>query len=181
MDPPEELCVSARAVSMAGLPAHASMPATIVKSPRPAMSLAQIHAAIPYRPPFLFLDEIVEWTDDRILCRKQFSGDEFFYQGHYPGFPLTPGVILCEAGMQAGAVLLSRHLAAEEKGVPVATRINDVRFKHMVRPGDTIEIEVELKERLANAFFLAAKVHVDGKLAVRFEFACTMAQPTSGA
>ena len=57
--------------------------------------------------------------------------------------------------------------------VPVATRMNDVRFKRMVRPGEKIVMEVELTERLADAFFLKAKVTVDGKVAVRFEFACT--------
>ncbi len=62
--------------------------------------------------------------------------------------------------MQAGAVLLSAYTAAESNGsrVPVATRMNDVRFKRMVKPGETIDIEVELNERLADAFFLTAKV-----------------------
>jgi 3-hydroxyacyl-[acyl-carrier-protein] dehydratase len=84
-------------------------------------------------------------------------------------------VILCEAAMQAGAVLLSQLVDPADKGMPVATRMNDVRFKQMVRPGDTIEIEVNLSERLANAFFLAAKVTTAEKVAVRFEFACTLA------
>src|SRR5438874_10764042 len=105
----------------------------------PPMTLDLIHTAIPHRAPFLLVDEIVEQTDARILCRKTFTGDEFFFAGHYPGFPLVPGVLLCEAAMQAGAILLSRHLSAETKGVPVATRMNDVKFKQMVRPGDTIE------------------------------------------
>jgi 3-hydroxyacyl-[acyl-carrier-protein] dehydratase len=140
------------------------------------MSREAIFQAIPHRPPFLLLDEIVEQTDTRIKCRKTFTGDEEFYQGHYPGFPLTPGVILCEAAMQAGAVLLSKF-ASESAGVPVATRMNDVRFKKMVRPGDTIELEAELKERVANAFFMTAKVTCGGQVAVRFEFACTMAPP----
>jgi len=138
------------------------------------MSRDEILRAIPHRPPFLLLDEIVEHSESRIVCRKTFSGAEEFYQGHYPGYPLTPGVILCEAAMQAGAVLLSQFVEGSG-GVPVATRMNDVRFKKMVRPGDTIELEVELKERLANAFFLAAKVTCAGQVAVRFEFACTMA------
>jgi 3-hydroxyacyl-[acyl-carrier-protein] dehydratase len=139
------------------------------------MSLAQIHAAIPHREPFLLVDEIVDWTDGRIVCRKTFRGDEFFYQGHYPHFPLTPGVLLCEAGMQAGAILLSKHVPVTNEGVPVATRLNDVRFKRMVRPGETIDIEVDLVERLADAFFLKAKVSCEGKVAARFEFACAIA------
>ncbi len=139
------------------------------------MSLEQIHAAIPHREPFLLVDEIVDWTEGRIVCRKKFRGDEFFYQGHYPKFPLTPGVLLCEAGMQAGAILLSKHVASGDEGVPVATRLNDVRFKRMVRPGETIDIEVDLVERLADAFFLKAKVSCEGKVAARFEFACAIA------
>jgi 3-hydroxyacyl-[acyl-carrier-protein] dehydratase len=138
------------------------------------MSLAEIHAAIPHREPFLLIDEIVSRSDSRIVCRKRFAGEEFFFAGHYPRFPLVPGVLLCEAAMQAGAVLLSSHISAAENAVPVATRMNDVRFKRPVRPGDTIEIEVELSERLADAFFLKAKVSCEGKVAVRFDFACTL-------
>ena len=137
------------------------------------MSRQEILDAIPHREPFLLVDEILERSDSRIVCTKQFTGEEDFFAGHYPDYPLVPGVLLCEAAMQAGAILLSRHFAEVEHKVPVATRINDVRLKRMVRPGETIRIEVELAERLADAFFLKAKVTVDGKVAVRFEFACT--------
>jgi len=139
------------------------------------MSRQQILDAIPHREPFLLVDEIVEWTEARIECTKRFTGEEDFFAGHYPGFPLVPGVLLCEAAMQCGAILLSRHLAGAEGKVPVATRMNDVRFKRIVRPGETIRMEVELTEQLSTAFFLKAKVTVDGKVAVRFEFACTAA------
>ena len=139
------------------------------------MTLDRIHAAIPHREPFLLVDEIVEQTDDQIVCRKTFTGGEYFFAGHYPEFPVVPGVLLCEAAMQAGAILLSRHVDEGKGSVPVATRMNDVKFKRMVRPGDTIDIEVRLKERLADAFFLQAKVAVAGQPAVRFEFACTLA------
>ncbi len=137
------------------------------------MSRQQIHQAIPHREPFLLVDEIHEWTAERIVCAKTFTGDEEFFAGHYPGHPIVPGVLLCEAAMQAGAILLSRQLAAAPGRVPVATRMNDVRFKRMVRPGDTIRMEVNLVERIAEAFFLKAKVTVEGQVAVRFEFACT--------
>src|SRR5687768_171372 len=124
----------------------------------------------------LLVDEVVEQDDQHIVCSKRFRADEYFFQGHYPGFPIVPGVILCEAAMQAGAILLSQFVQAGQ-GVPVATRLNDVKFKKMIRPGDLIQMEVHLSERMADAFFLSAKVTCDGKLAVRFDFACTMAQP----
>ena len=139
------------------------------------MSLSQIKAAIPHREPFLLIDEIVEQFESRIVCRKTFTGDEFWYRGHYPGYPITPGVILCEAAMQAGAVLLSKLVADSPDAFPVATRANNVQFKQMVRPGDTIELEIELTERLANAFFMKARVTTAGKVACRFDFACTLA------
>jgi 3-hydroxyacyl-[acyl-carrier-protein] dehydratase len=139
------------------------------------MNRQEILDAIPHRDPFLLVDEVVEWTESRIVGLKRFSGEEYFFAGHYPGYPLVPGVLLCEAGMQCGAILLSRHIGGAVGKVPVATRINDVRFKQMVRPGDVIRMEVELTERLADAFFLKAKVTVDNKVAVRFEFACTLA------
>jgi len=79
--------------------------------------------------------------------------------------------------MQAGAVLLSALIEGEPDAVPVATRANNVQFKKMVFPGDTILLEVELTERLAQAFFLKARVTVGGKVATRFDFACTLTKP----
>ena len=139
------------------------------------MNRQEILDAIPHRDPFLLVDDILERSDTRIVGSKTFGGGEWFFAGHYPGHPLVPGVLLCEAAMQCGAILLSSYFAADHSKVPVATRINDVRFKRMVRPGETILMEVELTERLADAFFLKAKVSVNGKVAVRLEFACTAA------
>ena len=140
---------------------------------RVSMDIPDIREAIPHRPPMLLVDEIVERTESQITCRKTFQQDEFFFRGHYPGEPIVPGVILCESAMQAGAILLSPFIA-ETTGIPVATRMNDVKFRQIVRPGDTVELIVELTEHLANAFFLRARVHLDDKVAVRFEFACTV-------
>lgn len=138
------------------------------------MTRQEIYDAIPHREPFLLVDDILESSDGRIVCSKTFTGQEYFFAGHYPDYPLVPGVLLCEAAMQSGAILLSRHAGCVQGKVPVATRMNEVRFKRMVRPGETIRIEVDLTERLADAFFLQAKVTVDGKVAVRFEFACAL-------
>jgi 3-hydroxyacyl-[acyl-carrier-protein] dehydratase len=141
------------------------------------MTRDAVLAAIPHRDPFLLVDEVVSRDERRIHCRKRFTGDEYFYAGHYPGFPLTPGVLLVEAGMQAGAVLLAKFAAGHDGKVPVATRIDSVRFKRMVRPGESIDVEVELVERLADAFFMKAKITCGGDVAARFEFACTLAEP----
>jgi 3-hydroxyacyl-[acyl-carrier-protein] dehydratase len=138
------------------------------------MSLDEIHAAIPHRAPFLLVDEILERSDQRIRCRKTFRPDEWYFAGHYPGHPITPGVILCEAAMQAGAILLSHSLPPAAQGLPVAARMNDVRFKRIVRPGETVDIEVDLIDRIATAWQLKAKVLCGDKVAVRFDFTCTV-------
>ena len=144
------------------------------------MSLEQILTLIPHRPPMLLIDNIVSLQGDDIVCQKTFQADEFFFQGHYPNQPIVPGVILCEAAMQAGACLLSTKIAEDSNDestgkVPVVTRLNNVKFKQMVKPGDTIELAITLTERISSAFFLNSKVTVDGKLATRFDFACTLA------
>jgi len=138
------------------------------------MSLAEILAAIPHRPPMLLVDEIMERSEQKIVCKKTFRAEEFFFQGHYPGFSIVPGVILCEAAMQAGAVLLSSQIVQGER-VPVAGRLNDVKFKKMVRPGEIILIEATLNERVQDAFFLSAKVTMEGKPVVTLNFVVTMA------
>jgi len=142
------------------------------------MTLEAIKAAIPHREPFLLIDEIVDQQENRITCRKTFTGDEFWFAGHYPEYPLVPGVLLCEASLQAGAVLLAEHAHGLE-GVPVATRIGDVRFKQMVLPGDTITLDITLDERVSSAFYLTGRVTVRGRMAARLTFACTMA-PAGG-
>ncbi len=139
------------------------------------MSLEEIKAAIPHREPFLLIDEIVEQTDNHIVCRKRFTGDEFWYQGHYPQFPLTPGVLLLESAMQAGSDMLSKMVKDNPGSVPVVSRINDVKFKAMVRPGDTVTLDVTLTEKMAGAYFMDAVVRLPDKTSVTFQFTCKLA------
>lgn len=138
------------------------------------MTNEKILSAIPHRPPMLLVDEIVSQNESSIVCRKTFRADEWFVQGHYPDFPLVPGVILCECAAQSGAILLASIISTGD-AVPVLTRMNDVKFKTMVHPGDTIEMHVSLDEVVSNAYFLTAQVKVAGKLAVRLGFACSVA------
>ncbi len=142
-----------------------------------SLSQEQIKEQIPHRDPFLWLDEVVEMTDTNIRARKVITDDLDVFRGHYPNFPVLPGVLQCEAAFQAGAVLIAQSLETGTDEVPVVTRLNNVQFRKMVRPGDTLDIEIELTEQLSNAFFLKGKVSVDGKVTVRLEFACSAANP----
>ena len=139
------------------------------------MTREEIEQLIPHRDPFLWLDEIVELTGTRIHARKLLTPDLPVFTGHYPSFPVFPGVLQLEAAMQAGAVLIAKTATMPPGKVPVATRINNVQFRRMVRPGETLDIEVELTERVSNAFFLTGKVSVGGQVTVRLEFACAAA------
>ena len=137
----------------------------------------EIEATIPHRSPFLWLDEVVEMTETTIHARKHLPESLDVFQGHYPQFPVLPGVLQCEAAFQAGAVLIAQYVASGGDEVPVVTRLNNVQFRKMVRPGQTLDLEVKLVERVSNAFFLKGKVSVEGKATVRLEFACSAAKP----
>ena len=104
--------------------------------------------AIPHREPFLFVDQIVELSDDRIVTTKYIDPEYDVLRGHYPGQPVMPGVLLCECCFQAGALLIANRLGVDNHsdGIPVVTRIQDARFKRIVRPGDTLQVEVTLDD-----------------------------------
>jgi len=139
------------------------------------MNQAEIQKLIPHRDPFLWIDEITKISDSKIVARKTITEDLDVFRGHYPHFPILPGVLQLEAAFQAGAILIAKTQDVGEENVPVVTRVNNTKFRTMVRPGDTLDIEVELTEKLSNAYFLTGKVSVDGKVTVRLEFACAAA------
>lgn len=137
------------------------------------MNTDDIKSCIPHRDPFLWLDEVTEISETKIVARKLLAADLPVFHGHYPDFPVFPGVLQCEACFQAGAVLISRIIPTAADQVPVVTRLNNVQFRRMIRPGETIELEVELTERVSNAFYLKGRASVDGKVTARLEFVCT--------
>jgi len=139
------------------------------------MNSEDIQRCIPHRPPFLWIDEVAELGERRIVARKYVDPALDVFRGHYPGFPILPGVLQCEAAFQAAAVLIAQNESLEDGKVPVATRLNNVKFRRPVRPGDTLEIAVEITDRLADAFYLTGHVKVEGRTATRLEFACTAA------
>ena len=118
------------------------------------MNTDEIKACIPHRAPFLWLDEVSEISDVRIVATKTLPEDLDIFGGHYPDFPVFPGVLQCEACFQAGAVLISKIAEMSDGKIPVVTRQNNTQFRRMIRPGETMQIEVDLTETLANAYFL---------------------------
>ena len=98
---------------------------------------------LPQKPPFLFVDTILEISDERIVAEYRFKEDEYFYRGHFPGDPVTPGVILVEAMAQVGLVALGIYLVSKEQsGTPLRTLFSDcaVDFSHPVFPGTLVKI-----------------------------------------
>lgn len=136
-----------------------------------------IHAAIPHREPFLFVDRILDRTDKEIHAEWTVRADAPFFEGHYPGHPIVPGVLLCESVFQAGAILCS-HDASDrvpEGSVPVLTKIGDARFKHVVRPGERLSIHVTLDERIGAARFMTGRVQSEGRTVLRVAFVVALA------
>ena len=126
------------------------------------MATNEILQAIPHRPPFLFLDEVVESSENSLTAKRHVSDSEPFFEGHYPGNPIMPGVLISEAVFQAGAVFLTSLLEEEMETnpnlVPVLTKISDARFRSIVRPGDDLLITVSLKEKMGRFIFMNGSV-----------------------
>lgn len=135
----------------------------------------EILANLPHRPPFLWVDRIIEQGNGRIITEKDIDPQLDVFQGHFPDYPLLPGVLLCEAIFQTGALLIAKDSEANglAGGLPVLTRIKSAKFKHEVRPGDIIRMEVELTDREGPAWFLKGRLSVADKTALTVHFACT--------
>lgn len=137
---------------------------------------------IPHRPPFLFVDEIVSQADDGLVAKRTWRADEDFYKGHYPGAPITPGVLLCEAVFQAAACFLALKARAAgagfSEGVPLIAKIADVRFRSPVYPGDTIVLEVKQKDALGGFTMLSGNIKKpDGTRVLNVDFSVAWKTP----
>lgn len=129
---------------------------------------------IPHRAPFLFVDGILEMSENKIKTFRKIDASEPFFKGHYPHKPIVPGVILCESVFQTGAILISSLMKMSENAVPVLTRVSEAKFRKIVLPDQMIEITAEIVEKISNAYFMKGAVSVDGKNALRVEFAVSI-------
>jgi 3-hydroxyacyl-[acyl-carrier-protein] dehydratase len=131
------------------------------------LTRAQIEEILPHREPFLLLDEVMVLEPGaRVVARKQIKDDEWYLAGHFPGNPIMPGVLMVEALAQTGAVAVLSEEGNRGKLVLFAG-IDDLRFKRIVRPGDTLELECELERMRGPVGKGKVRATVDGELAVR--------------
>ncbi|HZN11840.1 MAG TPA: 3-hydroxyacyl-ACP dehydratase FabZ [Blastocatellia bacterium] len=129
------------------------------------MDINEIQSIIPHRYPFLLIDRIVEVEPlKRIVAIKNVTSNEYFFQGHFPGAPVMPGVMIIEAMAQAGAVLLFREVPDRKNKLLYFTRIDEAKFRKPVVPGDQLRLEVTVLKYKMGYCKLRAEAYVDGAL-----------------
>lgn len=139
--------------------------------------LETILANIPQREPFLFIEKIVDRSDDTITTSKFLTGEEDFFKGHFPGSPVFPGVLMCEAVFQTGALLMAlKGQGVGDSKKALVTRIQNAKFKNMAKPGDELFITVDFVEMLGNAAFMKGKITANSKTIMSIEFAATLVE-----
>ncbi len=131
------------------------------------MNQEEIKKILPHRDNMLLLDEVTR-EGDEARGVYHVRGDEFFLQGHFPGAPVVPGVILCEILAQSACILLQD--AMSEGKLPMYTGLDRVRFKSPVRPGDRLETRCKLTRCKPPFYFAEGQGLVDGRLCVKAEF-----------
>lgn len=128
------------------------------------MNREEIKGFLPHREPMLLVDNMERDSNGVVHGEYTIKGDEFFLQGHFPGMPVVPGVILCEIMGQCSSLLVLEDLTQEK--VTMFTGIDKVRFKHPVYPGDKVKIESTLISKRASLYYIKATATVNGNLCV---------------
>ena len=128
--------------------------------------IRQIMERIPHRYPFLLIDRVVSIEDRKMVAIKNVTFNEPFFNGHFPGFPIMPGVLIVEAMAQAGG-LLAMHLQGEALGdrKVLFMTIDNARFRQPVVPGDQLRFEIEIEQRRGTIWRVFGKAFVGDKLA----------------
>ena len=137
------------------------------------IDIQEILGLLPHRYPFLLIDRIVEFEPTkRLVAIKNVTMNEPFFQGHFPGYPIMPGVLVVEAMAQAGGVIMMHEMADREKKLVVFTGIERAKFRRPVTPGDQLRIEVDVLSFRTRAGRIEGSAYVDGKLACHATLTC---------
>jgi beta-hydroxyacyl-ACP dehydratase FabZ len=132
--------------------------------------------SIPHRYPFLFVDRVIEIVPGRrIVAIKNVTFNEPFFQGHFPGLPVMPGVLIVEAMAQAGAVLMLHDFAQRKEKLVYFAGIDAARFRRVVRPGDRLTITMEVLKLRSRTCKMKGVAEVDGEIAAEAQILSAMA------
>ena len=133
------------------------------------MDIARIIESLPHRYPFLLVDRILEVGETRVVGLKNVTINEPFFQGHFPGHPIMPGVLIVEAMAQTGGVLLLSSVEEPQTKVVYFMSLDGVKFRKPVVPGDQIRMEVELLQNRGRTVRLMGRALVDGAVVAEAE------------
>jgi beta-hydroxyacyl-ACP dehydratase FabZ len=146
-----------------------------MSEPSSVLDIRTILGILPHRYPFLLVDRIVSIEEDRkVVGIKNVTFNEPFFQGHFPGNPVMPGVLIVEAMAQVGAVLLLRRVPDREKKLVYFAGIDKARFRRPVTPGDQLRFEVEVLKLRSRTALLRGEAFVDGALVAEAELFSSM-------
>jgi 3-hydroxyacyl-[acyl-carrier-protein] dehydratase len=142
------------------------------------IDIIEILARIPHRYPFLLVDRAEDYRPhESIIGIKCVTANEPFFQGHFPGYPVMPGVLIVEALAQTGAVLMSKSLDVDTHGKTILfMSVDNCRFRQPVRPGDVIRMHVEVLRARGDVFKFRGRALVDEKVAAEAEFAAMVVE-----
>ena len=139
------------------------------------MNIGQIMEFLPHRYPFLLIDRVIEFERaKRIVAIKNVTINEPFFNGHFPGYPIMPGVLVVEAMAQAGCILLLKEVADRENKLVVFTGIEQAKFRRPITPGDQLRLEVNVLSFRPRQGRMEGKGYVDGKLACEATLTCAV-------
>jgi 3-hydroxyacyl-[acyl-carrier-protein] dehydratase len=139
------------------------------------LDIQDILGLLPHRYPFLLIDRVVEFErGKRLVAVKNVTMNEPFFQGHFPGYPIMPGVLVIEAMAQAGAIIMMSEMPDREKKLAVFTGIDKAKFRRQVIPGDQLRIEVEVLAFKTRIGRMEAKAFVGDKLACQAVLTCSI-------
>jgi 3-hydroxyacyl-[acyl-carrier-protein] dehydratase len=139
------------------------------------LDIVQIQRILPHRYPFLLIDRVIDMTrKQRIVALKNVTVNEPFFQGHFPGFPIMPGVLIIESMAQAGGALLLTEVPDRDGKLMVFTGIERAKFRKPVVPGDQLRIEVVVVNWRTTAVKMEGKAYVGDKLACEATITCQL-------